>query len=530
MLRNRYCWIALLVALLVWLAVGVVPLAPLEGDGAAIAQGAYHLAQHGWGATAETYRFEMQPGTYVPLALSHRFFGLETFASFAVLSAVAALAVILLAARWISRRTSLPFWACAMLMLVLQETWTSAYYPNANVLATAVVLLAMNVLSDARGPGWLLLGGLVFGLAVWTRFDTLLLAPAVAFLLPPDTTKATLRRLLLVGLVAGLVALGTLWASGGSLAALVKFYTQHHQASGSWGLAVRSGLAFFSGLAVLLTALGAVQAARHAPRDLLLALVATAPFLLLLRSSLTTPKYLLALAPFVALLMAHGVLWIQRSRGLRRTMLVAVAVVLFLLQYPLGVQLDYRDGYHPAVSPTLQRLASIPCERGSLRQARLVVGAGATMSTHDSIRLSSGILFSNVTWHHYKQEMARCLDALAQFLDRHPDATVGLFVEESWEVRYLAEEVLLRGGYQRQEAAGGGRIAVWSRGQRQVWVLCGPSGLEEAQRLATTGPVLALVIWHDRLPAALESAFPQSTCLTPGFQGHAVYQLQGASP
>lgn len=524
-MRSRYWQIPLALAALVWLALGVGPLAPLEGDGAAIAQGAYVLAQEGSSAVGQVYRFEMQTGTYLPLVWLHQAFGLETFQSFAILSALAALATILLAALWVSRRTTVPFAGCVLLMLLLQETWTSAYYPNSNVLAAAVVLVAINLLSEARKPGRLILGGVVFGLAVWTRFDTVLLAPAVVLLLPHDSTPATLRRVGLVGLVAGATALLSILASGGRLGALLGIYAHHQQAIGSWGLAAKSGLAFFSAVVAFLMAIGLLRTFRQARRELLLVLVAALPFLLLLRSSLTTPKYLLYLAPFVALLMAHGVLLVQQSLGRRRQLLVATALGLFVLQYPLGLQLHYQDGFHPPVFPTWLRLGSIPLQRGSLRGATLVVGAGATMSTHDSIRMSSGIAWANLTWRHHKQEMACCLEALERFLRETP-GTVGLYVEEPDEIRYLAEAVLVRQGYRRLEGAPTGRIALWRKGNQEVEVFCAQAGLELARQRAATMPLVTVLMWHDRLPSELEAAFPQSACLTPGQTSQLAFQLR----
>jgi hypothetical protein len=226
------------------------------------------------------------------------------------------------------------------------------------------------------------------------------------------------------------------------------------------------------------------------------------------------------------MLMAHGIVLVRQSAGWRKAVLVTAAVALLLIQYPLGVQVEYAQGYHPQAYPTVLRLVQIPVQRGSVRQLSIVVGAGATMSTHDSIRLSSGIGFANWSWRHYKQQTARVIDTVARYLETSSARVIGIYVEEAWEARQLAEQAMLRDGYWLVATPDDALVAVWKKGDRQVQLLCGMEGLKRAKALAGASPTVAVVMWNNRLPPAVRTAFPHAESLTPASSGgHAVYLL-----
>lgn len=534
-MRTSVWLFVVLVAALAWLSIGVFPLASIEGDGTGIAQGAHHLAEHGLSALEQTYRYEMQAGTYAPLVGADRLFGWDTFRLFSLLSAVSALALVLLSARWISRRTQLPLAACGLLMLLVEETWVSAFYPNSNVVAAAMMMLAWNFWSDARGMRSVLAGGVLFGLACWIRFDVILLAPAVPWVLPRDTWRVITKRTLVAAVAACLTALVAFWLSGARLGAIAGFYIHHEEQVGSWGLVMKSCLAMFSLVTVLLAVLGILRTAKNDRQELVLVAVATVPLVLLLRSSLTTPKYLLYLAPLAGMLMAQGVLLLQSLRGWAKGVLITVAAGLFVVQYLLGLQIEYTDGYHPQAYPTVLRLAELPLKAGSIRRVSLVLGAGATMSTHDSIRLSSGIGFANGSWRHYKQQTARVIDSIASYVQGSRASVIGIYVEEAWEVRQLVEQALIGKGYRLVDTPDDALLSIWRKDDHEVRLFCGARGLQQARALAGTSPILAAIMWNDRLPRDVTAQFASARRLTPGGagEGHGVYLLsspQGGAP
>ncbi len=524
-------WIGVvLTAWLAWSAVGVFPAAPLEGDGSTIGLIAHQWAERGPAALEEAYRYEMQSGTYLSLMLIDRLLGVDAFTAFSALSAVAAVAFILLAARWIKGLTSLSLPACGLLMMLFQETWTSAFYPNSTVLAGALVMLSFSLLTGARDVRRLIAGGVVFGLACWTRFDAVVLALVVPFLVAPDGPKRVLRQTVVVGTAAAVTALVAMHASGASLPAVMGAYLRHRVMAGSWGLTLRSWLSLFSLVTLFLLVLGARQMARDRQwREAILVLLGFLPAVLLLRTSLTTPKYLLYLTPFAALVAAHGVVLLKQTASRRRWTLAGTAAALFAVQYPLGFQIEYTRGYHPQPHPTLLRFGDIRVDRGPVKEVTAVAGAGATMSTHDAVRLSSGIFFANWTWRHYKLESAQTAEAVADYLACSPSSSVGIWVEEPYEARLLVAHALLRAGYSLHGASLH-RSPAWQKNGRQLRVFCGQTGLESAEAYGTSRPLLALVMWNDQLPPSLRNRFPDARRLTKENTGHHVYLLKEVAP
>ncbi len=565
-------WIGILLAVwLAWSALGVHPVAVLEGDGAAIATSAQRWAEQGPEALENAYRYEMQSGTYVVLMLLARVLGVDALVVFGILSAVASAALILFSGRWISMRTGLSFPASGLLVMLLPETWISAYYPNSTVLAAALVVISFNLLAEAgrlrsatvrgteeRGAGpcfwptllatkfangpkkgpdpdrplcgcfrWLLAGGAVFGLACWVRFDAVVVAPAVPLVLAPGDWATKSRQSAIVAVVAAATAVVGMIASGAGLSELAGSYLRHRGAAGSWALTVKSLVAFFPLVVAFLMALGTWRiVAERRGRDAALVLLGVLPLAFLLRSSLTTPKYLLYAAPLVALVAGHGLIALGGSVGARKKVLASAAVVLFAVQYPLGLQIEHVQGYRPTPHPTLLRIASVEIDRSGPERVVLVVGAGATISTHDALRLSSGILFGNGTWHYYKHESAVAAATLIDVVASGSAGTTDLWVEEPWEAGQLVEHALIRAGYRRRFAGPGDLQQTWEHGGRRVRLLCGDEGLRLAASANETRPLAAFVMWNNRLPPTLQQRFPDAERLTGPRASLNVYRLK----
>ncbi|NUQ62330.1 MAG: hypothetical protein HUU20_07565 [Pirellulales bacterium] len=520
----------LLAAWLLWSAAGAWPVAVVEGDGAAIALVADQWAEQGAAALKDAYRYEMQPGTYVLLMLLARVLHADALVAFSLLSAAAAAALILLSARWISKRADLPFAMCGLVVMLFQETWTSAYYPNSTILAAALVVLAFNLLGGARDRRKLVLGGLVFGLACWMRLDAVVVAPAVPLVLGPTGSGRVARPAALAAAVAAVTLLTAMFASGVEISAVRGSYVRHHDAAGSWNLVLKSFLAFFSMVVLLLAGLGSWRiVANRQWREAAVVVLGAAPLVLVLRSSLTTPKYLLYVVPLVGLLAAQGVAAWQESGGTRRRILAASAAVLFALQYPLGFQVDYAQGFHPGPHPTLLRLASVPVGRAGVEKVTLVLGAGATVSTHDALRLSSGILFSNGTWRYYKWESAAAVEAIRGYLRDSPAGTIGVWIEEPREALQLTEFALVRAGFRQAGVPADGSPPFWKKDGRMARVFCGENGLRQADQLGAACPLLAVVLWNDRAPPILRERFPEAERLTGAGASFNTYVLRPAA-
>jgi hypothetical protein len=146
-IRALGWWPAFVLAM-AWVAVGIFPCAPVEGDDMAISVGAHEMAEHG--STELAYRYDAQPGIYALTALG-RLLGLPTHGAFCLLTAASFVAFVLLSALFVARVTGLAVPLCGVLLLLFQETWTSAYFANSNMPSAA--LIAGSLLVASRGTG-----------------------------------------------------------------------------------------------------------------------------------------------------------------------------------------------------------------------------------------------------------------------------------------------------------------------------------------------------------------------------------------
>jgi len=141
-------WWPVFVVALAWVAVGIIPCAPIEGDDLAISVGAHGLVEYG--TTELAYRYDAQPGSYALIAAG-RLAGLQTHRAFCLLTAISFVAFVLLSAAFVAHATRLAFPLCGLVMLLFQEVWTSSYFANSNMPSAALIAASLFVAS--RGTG-----------------------------------------------------------------------------------------------------------------------------------------------------------------------------------------------------------------------------------------------------------------------------------------------------------------------------------------------------------------------------------------
>ena len=95
-----FLWTFFLI-LLAYQVIGCFPFVPVEGDGIAIANGVTQMLERGLGNCPLAYRYSVQPGTYAIIVLFHKIFGLDAFTSFSILSGLASLTFIIIAASFV---------------------------------------------------------------------------------------------------------------------------------------------------------------------------------------------------------------------------------------------------------------------------------------------------------------------------------------------------------------------------------------------------------------------------------------------
>jgi hypothetical protein len=449
-------WLAL-IALAVWQAWGVLPIAAVEGDDAAVAWSATAIAGGEPGSRQAAYNWFDQAGVYTILIAANRIAGFRCLTSYAAIAVLGTLLFVVLASLLIGRLLRLPPPVCAIALLLFPEVQAGASYANGTSLAAGLAAGALLVLLGSSGMGTAAASGVVLGLAGWIRPDAVLMAPLVVVLAARGDRRWAVR----VAAVAGSAAVAFLalfTTSGGDLRQLLA-HTGHFVVgarpvtAGIWAVlgsqVVRSTLAFFPLPLVLLTALGVhVMLRRRDWRSLTLAGLGVAPTWLVLGKMLSTPKYLYYTIPALAFVALYALVHSPRRRRV-----ALIAALLLAAQYVIGVRLTLRaKPWAVDPRPAGAVLGSHELSRGGIARLGLAVGPGALIHTDDGPRLSSGILFAPLVWHAWKTELADNAESLRAVLCRLPAGTTSIFTA-SWYGRGVVNETLGRSGFRYRDTA-----------------------------------------------------------------------------
>jgi len=447
---SRLWWLAFLVVL-AWQVLGVFPAAPVEGDGEAIAAGSEEVAFAGLDAATECYRYAGQVGTYAILAAGRTVLGAPCLPTFAVISAVAAVAVVTLGASLLRTLLGIPFALAGLALLLFQETATAGFYPNSTVLAAAAFLLAC-VVAVSEWPARWLVAGLAVAAAGLLRADVILVAPVLPVLFHRNDARATARTTLACAATAILVysASATMLAAGPTAA--VREAVSHMggdaaaslQVPGWLGLeTVRALVAFLSPAWLLAFVLGvALLIRRRRWRLVLIVALGTVPLAIAYSRNLSSPKYLYYAIPFVAVAALAAAT--ERTRPWRAAW--TGAVVLLLAHQLIGIRVTVRS--KPWVAPPRDAIvfARRSFTGGPFGRLELALGAGTIVPTADGPRLSSGQAFAPLVWHRSKVSTRRCQRRLEQLLDG-PESTPGELFSGSWLAVQVVDNALWSEGF-----------------------------------------------------------------------------------
>jgi len=462
--RTSVLEFAIFIIFLAYLSIGFFPVAPIEGDGNGIANGAALMGVNGFGANDLSYRYEVQTGSYVLIVWLHNLTGLNTLSAFSLLSAISTLIFIFVSSALVSRLTNVPFYTIGILLLLFQEAVTGGYYSNTTVIAAAFLMMALYCAAITEKTYTTIITGILLGVSAWVRFDTILVVPALALLLHRSSWTDTLRRLALVLIIAAIVSALAIYSSGSSYIAIIDSFRGHmeEQYSGTQGLGIpligtadfKSHISIFSMLSLAIFLAGLMQLILSRNWYLLgVGFLGVAPFYAIYLGKITTPKYLYYFLPFFSIFMVSTLASIQAASRLKRQLYVAFFSMLFFVQYILGLQASFTTKpYIPSPFPTFAKLLTLDSPVKSLKDISLVIGAGTYITTDDGNRLSSGIVYAPITWNNAKRNLISNLEDLAHYTAEFPDQTLYILVD-TWYGEQMTLNFLLNDGYEctRQE-------------------------------------------------------------------------------
>jgi hypothetical protein len=420
-------WLVLALCLAYYFGIGAFPMGPFKGDGTGMASGARQILEQGWDGPRIDYGRETRPGVFWALIFARRSTGADTYLAFSAMALAAGVLNVLFMACFVSRlvRVSAPLCGTGILLL-FPDSVTWGCYPNGTVLAGCLGMASFCLLAreDKLSPWRLALAGVLAGLAVLPRVDAVLLGLASVPLLIARDARTTFVRTGIFFAAALAVAGGGLYASGFDVVYVLD--TTHKVLGGpaaapAENLVMRlaesesftSCLAFFPLVTAFLMIVGCVRLCRERNWRALAAVAAgTGPILLVYSSQIRlSPLYYLT--GLLACLALAGLDGIASAGRTARTALAAVAGVLFVVQYPLGINVALRaKPWYPPAGPTLVRLWEKDLDRGPIAKISVGIGPGGSLPNLERVRFCSGLLFHPLALHAAKQALLEAFVAM----------------------------------------------------------------------------------------------------------------------
>jgi hypothetical protein len=421
-------WLLALLGLwIAWLAVGVFPVAPLEGDEQGVISGATALARGETDYLDLAYLPAIQPGSYALLAAASRWTGLGVEGLFAFGTVAGAVLFAGLAARLLATTLKLPVWLTLASLLACQEVSAAAYYMNTTALGLWLTFLSL--LLATRTPTWRTVTAMSLCLAVagWIRIDCLLPAPAIPVLVWLNTrTLRTSAAVTMLVAGASLVLVFALYGSCGlGWQDLFGTYATRGAIDG-WGPTLRALPNILSPVICALFAFGFITLVIRREWALLALIVGgCAATLPIYGTSLASTKYFYHLIPFFLIAALSAVQFItdlvkRATLPVKITAATACALI-FVADQAVALQTSSAQFRRYTPEPNLAVLANLPRAQ---RPWRIVIGPGEMIPTADGFRLRGGSLFAPWVWHREKVALLDQLDRFTELLNAAPDATV----------------------------------------------------------------------------------------------------------
>jgi len=479
-MRNRKLHWALFLIVLAYYAIGAFPISPVEGDGVSMACGSEQLAKYGTDAPDLTYSWNVQPGLQIVGAVLHWVTRIDTYVLMSLFCLVCGLLFVTFSGALSGRVTGVSPGLCALAILVLlPESIIAAYYPNSRAGAGAFGMAGLVLLAGEYRLRRLVIAGVLIGIASLFRFDFAVMGIACIPILHRGKWRQTAARVLSLGAIAGIVALGGIYGCGSSIFAILNRAGGHYQTGTAaliTGLSVRdlasnsfllSHVSFFPVVTVLLVLAGAIYLVAHRRwRVLAVVVLGVLPIYLLYFRALTTSKYLYYTIPFLAMSLVFSVRWALDKKSPIRVGSLALVVVLFLAQFVLGVRLEVN--FKPWITHSMSPLATLwqksPAS-GPIDRIAVVIGAGFS-TPRDGPRYSTGQLFSPAAWHCERRKLKRAFNALTDCF-REGRGNSRTIYTTIWQSTSQVNRALQVSGYRCTEKlpdVRGNAVSIWRKG------------------------------------------------------------------
>lgn len=453
------------ILLFAYTCIGIFPFTHYETDALGIVSGCKKIFETGiFKANYYTYSFEMQPGIYCIVILASKVFGLNLMEAYSILSAIFGISFFWLSTYFVSKLTSVSFSIIGLVLLLFQESYSAWYYMNSATGAAFFMMGGLLCLLQKNNFTKILLSSLLLSLAVWIRFDVILVFPVVYFLLDTKNILSKLKISFVLAILFCAFTCVLFYLSNLSLFELIiqgmggnsiSFSDNFKSSGGAFSSQmVRSFIGFFSILLLFSISIGTILLYKSKQYKLLaIAYFPFLIFLLVLKGNITAGKHLLYYFPFLAIPVAFLLKTkIYKIGKTVKNIGVSLIFFFFLIQYVVGFQ--FFPTSHPYIAekyssvnptPTYFSLAQLKFEHGPLDSLSVVVGSGMKLATADEMLLSSGIIYAPIMWYHLKQDSRLIYSSLAQFINDFSKDT--LYITTSQGGGYPIKNVLFLQGF-----------------------------------------------------------------------------------
>lgn len=355
--HGNVTFLVALACLMVWLWHPVFRPVHVEGFSASILSIAIHLNEDSLANYDHLYAFNREffalsrLGMNLAVASAARALGRPEDLALTVVMILSFTCLVGSSAILIRRWGQVSFPLALAALVLIPGVAESAFFYNDNVLSAALATSAMAVLSTWRHVLIAALGGVLFGFAILTRTDAVLLAPAAALILIGNGKPSLMSvwRMLGFGAATASVVSGVLLIFGVGpfgLLHIASYAVALWDRGPSLKPQIWSGL-YFAGIpCAVLMVFGFVRLARQRDIERLLLLVGV-PLLfnLIYLGKMWQSRQFLLLTPFVAALAVQGIRLLVLDQPIRvrpRRRIVLVAALAATLTLPAGVR--FSDG------------------------------------------------------------------------------------------------------------------------------------------------------------------------------------------
>jgi len=433
---KPFQWAVLFISM-AYLMAAALPNVPFESDGMRIALGVQHNSIYGNLQETGAYRYEAQPGTYNLIGILAPLFGLDHFTVFSYLSIFFCSVFIISSAFFISRAARSSFLVAFFSLLLFQETYVSGYYPNSSIFSAAFFALACLFITYKEKPVLTAISGFCFAMAVWTRTDAVLLGLVFIFFIFLNQRKHFLRTALFFAVPFAAFA-GLFFAlSNISLINIIEQYGSHVSVTHLKETIIAYSTVF-TAVVIFFAAVGLVHSYKQKNWQILfMTLAVPLPLILAYGISVTTPKYLLNIAIFLAIPISYAISsLIQNTIRASKWILIA-GVVLFVGQYI----------FTPAYE--------------------LILNRSIIVQTDDGPRLRGAIFYTPLFWRNEKVSMVdkdlEFKNKLVTYLETHESDYI---ISQEWMANQEILYFLQANGYRIADTITYAEVP--SNGQRMI--------------------------------------------------------------